>query len=165
MMRAKDNLIKARKSAAEELQCLLDQQDAQQCKKQQNLQKKQDQKARKQKRDMKRKAQNPTVTKQKPSQPTELPTAKQIRNQNPWKVNTESKTIRGTPTGTRSKYPTPANTTAGSPLEASFNKDVTVTSTPKHKNNSFQVDKLDDTISGIRRKQTRPLPKLITSLQ
>jgi len=163
LTRAKDNLIKARETAAEELQRLLDQQDVQQRKKQRKLQKKQRQKAMKQQREMKRKAPTTTVTKQRPSRPTEMPTAKQINNQNPWKVNTEPKTTRTKPTGTRPKYTTPANTTAGSPSETSFTKDITVTSTPKHQS-TIQVDELEDTISGIRRKRTRPLPTLIDSL-
>jgi hypothetical protein len=122
------------------LQKSLDKEDRKLRKERQKEQKKSRQQQRKQKRQQKRNSteneQDSTPTqppKPKRSRPTAMPTANQIRTQNPWKVNGQPTMKPFVKPHSRAPHSTPANTTAGSPTERSFNRDVTVTSTPKHR--------------------------------
>lgn len=127
LSRAKDNCYKAKEQALLDLQFLLDKEDREYRQKARQQRKK----ARKQLKKLKKlnAKQQPQTTpeqtpkndtrKQKPKRPTALPTAKQIRTQNPWKIQIK-KPIRPYGPDTEEEL-----------SEESFQRSVSITSTPK----------------------------------
>ena len=174
LTRARDNLLKAKEIAAKDLQKSLDKEDRKQRKESQKAQKKSRQLQRKQKRQQKRNStteQNTTPTqppKPKRSRPTAMPTAKQLQTQNPWKVTGPPVMKPFVRPHSRAPNTTPANTTAGSPNEQSFNRNVTLTSTPKYRsqtspNKTNKQERKTNTSSTRTWKEHRDEPTFLNS--
>ena len=130
LSRAKDNCYKAREQALLDLQFLLDKEDREYRQKARKQRRKARKQLKKQKQQQKLivKQQPQTAPeqtpkndtrKQKPKRPTALPTAKQIRTQNPWKIQIK-KPIRPYGPDTEEEL-----------SEESFQRSVSITSTPK----------------------------------